>query len=150
MACWCSLRHQDISSHDIDYIEYVARSLTWRRILSTCVISMWMNDTKCKYMFMFPLKNLARKGLTIPPLHCLYVTKELKILQIRFQCRMFKFPQQFDVWFLLLFQRIPTFHVGLSVGTWWVDLPSLIARTHLQTQGSFCICAQPMRDDATL
>ena len=24
---------------------------------------MWSNDTKCKYMFMFPLKNLARKGL---------------------------------------------------------------------------------------
>ena len=23
---------------------------------------MWRNDTKCKYMFMFPLKNLARKG----------------------------------------------------------------------------------------
>ena len=24
---------------------------------------MWSNDIKCKYMFMFPLKNLARKGL---------------------------------------------------------------------------------------
>ena len=24
---------------------------------------MWRNDMKCKYMFMFPLKNLARKGL---------------------------------------------------------------------------------------
>ena len=24
---------------------------------------MWRNDTKCKYMFMFPLKHLARKGL---------------------------------------------------------------------------------------
>ena len=24
---------------------------------------MWRNDTKCKYMFMLPLKNLARKGL---------------------------------------------------------------------------------------
>ena len=54
---------QDISSHAIDYIEYVAPSLTWGRILSTCVISMWINDTKCKYMFMFPLKKLARKGL---------------------------------------------------------------------------------------
>ena len=37
--------------------------LTWGRILSTCVSSMWSNDIKCKYMFMFPLKNLARKGL---------------------------------------------------------------------------------------
>ena len=35
-----------------------------RRILSTCVISMWSNDIKCKYMFMFPLKNLACKGLS--------------------------------------------------------------------------------------
>ena len=26
---------------------------------------MWRNDTKCKYMFMFPLKNLARKGLIL-------------------------------------------------------------------------------------
>ena len=57
---------QDISSNDIDYIEYAGPSLTWGRILSTCVKSMWRNDIKCKYMFMFPLKNLARKGLT----HC--------------------------------------------------------------------------------
>ena len=26
---------------------------------------MWNNDIKCKYMFLFPLKNLARKGLTM-------------------------------------------------------------------------------------
>ena len=26
---------------------------------------MWRNDTKSVYMFMFPLKNLARKGLTV-------------------------------------------------------------------------------------
>ena len=32
------------------------------RISTTCVVSMWRNDTKCKYMFMFPLKNLAHKG----------------------------------------------------------------------------------------
>ena len=37
--------------------------LVWGRISTTCVISMWRNDTKCKYMFMFPLKNLSRKGL---------------------------------------------------------------------------------------
>ena len=28
---------------------------------------MWRNDIKCKYMFMFSLKNLARKGLTQLP-----------------------------------------------------------------------------------
>ena len=26
---------------------------------------MWSNGIKCKYMFMFHLKNLARKGLTL-------------------------------------------------------------------------------------
>ena len=51
--------------HDIDYVEYVGPGLTWGRILSTCVISMWSNDIKCKYMFMSPLKNLARKGLNL-------------------------------------------------------------------------------------
>ena len=34
-------RRQDISSHDIDYVEYVGPGLTWGRIWSTCVISMW-------------------------------------------------------------------------------------------------------------
>ena len=43
-------------------IEYVGPAFTWGRILITCVISMWMIDTKCKYMIMFPLKNLARKS----------------------------------------------------------------------------------------
>ena len=33
------------------------------RMLSTCIISMWSNDIKCKYMFMLLLNNLARKGL---------------------------------------------------------------------------------------
>ena len=52
----------DVSSHDIDYIEYVGPSLTWGSVLSSCVKSMWRNDIKYKYMFMFPQKNLARKG----------------------------------------------------------------------------------------
>ena len=60
-----SLRRQDISSHDTDYIEYVGPFLTWGRILSSCVKSMWRNGIKCKYVFMFPLKNLARKELSM-------------------------------------------------------------------------------------
>ena len=65
-GCWCpgSLRCQDISSHDIDYIEYVGPRIRGS-VLSTCVKSMWSNDINCKYMFMFPLKNLALKGLTL-------------------------------------------------------------------------------------
>ena len=35
---------------------------------------MWRNDTKCKYMFMFPLKNLARKGLSFGMWCVLYKT----------------------------------------------------------------------------
>ena len=42
---------------------------------------MWRNDTKCKYKFMFPLKNLARKGLTKykwwHPLYCMEITHAL-------------------------------------------------------------------------
>ena len=66
-GCWCpgSLRRQDISSHDIDYIEYVGPSRIRGSVLSTCVKSMWSNGIKCKYMFVFPLKNLARKGLKL-------------------------------------------------------------------------------------
>ena len=28
-------------------------------------MSVWRNDIKCKYMFMFPLKDLSRKGLIV-------------------------------------------------------------------------------------
>ena len=42
----------------------IGKSLSYcGRIPTTCVISMWSNDIKCKYMFLFPLKNLACKGL---------------------------------------------------------------------------------------
>ena len=61
--CPGSLSHQDISSYDIDYIEYVGPSLTWGSVLSTSAKSMWRNDIKRKYMFMFPQNNLAHKGL---------------------------------------------------------------------------------------
>ena len=35
------------------------------RILIIYGILVWRNDIKCKYMFMFPLKNLARKELLL-------------------------------------------------------------------------------------
>ena len=56
-----SISWLDISSHDIDFVEYVGHGPTWGRIYNTYVISMWSNNTKCKYMFMFPLQNVARK-----------------------------------------------------------------------------------------
>ena len=66
-GCWCpgSLRRQDISTHDIDYVEYVSSCLTWGRVSTTCIMSMWRNNRKCKYMFLFTLKNSACKGLEI-------------------------------------------------------------------------------------
>ena len=73
-GCWCpgSLRRQGISSNDIDCIEYVGPSLTWERISGTCVMSMWSNDTKCKYMLPFSLKKLARKELKYAHLRFLH------------------------------------------------------------------------------
>ena len=41
----------------------VGLCLIWGRTSTTSVTSMWRNDMKCGYMFMFPLKNLACKGL---------------------------------------------------------------------------------------
>ena len=41
-------------------LSYLSR---WGRISTTCAISMWRNVIKYKYIFLFPLKNLACKGL---------------------------------------------------------------------------------------
>ena len=67
-GCWCpgALRRQGINTHVIDYIEYVGPCLTRGMISTTWVKSVWRNDIKCKYMFMLPVKNLARKGLIKP------------------------------------------------------------------------------------
>ena len=48
------------------WLSRICRSWSYLRgrILTSCVISMWSNDIKCIFMFMFPLKNLACKGLT--------------------------------------------------------------------------------------
>ena len=64
-GCWCpgSLRRQDISNHDIDYVKYVSPGLIRGRISIIYGMSVWRNDIKYKYMFMFPLRNLARKKL---------------------------------------------------------------------------------------
>ena len=57
-----------VAAHDINYVEYVGPGLTWGRILATCVISMGSSNIKCKYMFMFPLNNSARKELSVQTL----------------------------------------------------------------------------------
>ena len=64
-GCWClgSLHSQVVSTHDIDYVEWLATCLPWQKISSTCAITVWGNDRNCKYIFMVLLKNLAHKGL---------------------------------------------------------------------------------------
>ena len=64
LGCWCSgsLCRQDISNHDIDFVEWARSCLTWGMLSTACVMSIWRNDIKCKYMLLFPLKNLAHKG----------------------------------------------------------------------------------------
>ena len=65
-CCWWpgSLCHQDISTHDINYEEYVSSCLTWGKTSTTCVMSVWRNDKNCSYIFMFPVKNSACEGLS--------------------------------------------------------------------------------------
>ena len=65
-GCGCpgSLRRQDISTHDIDYVDYVSYCLTWGGISIACVMWIWRNDMRYEYMFLFSLKYLTRKGLT--------------------------------------------------------------------------------------
>ena len=75
-----SLRRQDISSHDIDYVKSVGPGIIRGTISTIYGLLLWRNDMKCKYMFLFPLKNLARKeliGHVIRRLSCIYVTSFL-------------------------------------------------------------------------
>ena len=54
---------QVIRTHDIDYVRQVGPCPPWKRIATTCVISVWRKDTHCKSMFMLLLKNLACEEL---------------------------------------------------------------------------------------
>ena len=44
---------------------WLCRISIWGRISTTCVMLIWRNDIKCKYMFLVPLKNLACEGLIL-------------------------------------------------------------------------------------
>ena len=60
-CCWChgSLRRQDIGTHDIDNVEQRSPCLIRGRISTTCVMSMWRNDIKCKYIYTLPRKKIS-------------------------------------------------------------------------------------------
>ena len=59
-GCWCpgSLRRQVISIHDIDYVEPVGICLTWGRISTMCIVSMWNNDINVYICLGFLWKKL--------------------------------------------------------------------------------------------
>ena len=61
-----SLRRQDISNHDIDYVEWVSPGLIRGRISIIFGMSVWRDDMKCKYMFMYPLKKFSTQRVK----HC--------------------------------------------------------------------------------
>ena len=89
-------------SHPWYWLCKIGRSLSYTKKESststtTCVMSVWRNDINCKYMFKFPPKNLACKGLIF---HTLLV---------------FFFPFQ-------LFWSLMT--VRVNVNAWWRHLPS--------------------------
>ena len=50
-------------TRDIDYVVLVSCFLTSAMISTTCVMSICSNDIRCEYMFLFPVRNLARIGL---------------------------------------------------------------------------------------
>ena len=68
-----SLRHQVISRHDIDSVEYVGSCFTWGRISGTCVVSLWGNDIKCNIYVYVPSKKITRNGLRIDAARYIYI-----------------------------------------------------------------------------
>ena len=69
-----SLRHQDISTHDINWVEYVRSCLTWWMISTICVMSVRLNDINHIYIsYMSLMKQIACKGLN----HCDYHGRDL-------------------------------------------------------------------------
>ena len=64
-SCWCpvSLRRQDTSSHDIDYVEWVGPCLMWGRISTTVSYQCRGMTWNVNIYFMFPQKKWAHKGL---------------------------------------------------------------------------------------
>ena len=58
------LHRQVISSHDIEYVKLIGPCFISGRHSITGVFSVRRNYIICSYIFIFPLENLARKGLS--------------------------------------------------------------------------------------
>ena len=50
-----------------------------REISTTCVMPVWRNDINCRYIFTFPIKNLACNGLTGLLIGCCICCQAIKI-----------------------------------------------------------------------
>ena len=60
-GCWCPASLCPGHQHPWYWLCRIGTSscLAWGRISTTCVLSMWRNDMKCKYMFLFLLKKIS-------------------------------------------------------------------------------------------
>ena len=92
----CVARTSATMIYCIDYVKYVNPGLIRGRISTIYGMSVWRNDIKCNYMFIFSLKNFARKGLNIPHTCKLFsqffnFILELFIFRLKFQGECFPF-----------------------------------------------------------
>ena len=60
-----------------------------------CHISMWRNDIKCKYMFLFSLNNLARKGLKGIKMYWIKSTSLPQVIAVK-EYVWFQVPQMYS------------------------------------------------------
>ena len=93
---------------------------------STWVLSMWRNDIKCKYLFMFPLQNLARKGLS-PVTLCIisWKIRTVTIEQILIWCKLMliflrsivilQLQGKFLFWLRIYLRRVMTLNIALTL-----------------------------------
>ena len=65
-----TLHCQAINMQPWHWLQYIHRHIgpfiPWRRISTTCAISVWWNVIKCKYIFMLSHKCSSRKGVAYP------------------------------------------------------------------------------------
>ena len=141
----CPSRCQDISSNNIDYVEYVLRFLFYLR-KDLKYLCCRRNDIKCKYMSMFPLKNVAHKGLN-------WVVLEMKHTHVKVQinyCKWFAQFHQVNAWSLAhvmasLFLRIRIMPFIFFLSCYWCDVMPF---SHVVDGGNTCVLqSAPMAQD---
>ena len=87
----------------------IGRFLSYlRKDFNYLAISMWRNNTKCKYMFMFPLKNVARKGFGQKP--NVFQRSELSLVHVM-ACCMITQSHYLNQWWLIIKEALSHYHI---------------------------------------